>query len=115
MFLGRLGNGERLPFPWQLMPELITLTLLNATAQGSVVNQYDTTKICLTDKEIIKQIKIRQPYTPILENAFAITSGQAGNGERHRFLLLGHNFLSTEVISIKMCFWVRTLHALFVA
>ena len=23
------------------------------------------------------------------------------------FLLLGHNFLSTEVMSIKMCFWVE--------
>ena len=34
-------------------------------------------------------------------------------GKRRRFLLLGHNFLSTDVMSIKMCFWVE-LHMFFV-
>ena len=66
--------------------ELITLTLLNATASGSVVNQYDATKILLTDKEIIN-ISTFGNLTHPLQNAFAITSSNAGNGERRRFLL----------------------------
>ena len=47
---------------------LITLTLLNVTASGLVVNQYNATKIILTDKEIINKIKIWQPYTPIAKS-----------------------------------------------
>ena len=32
---------------------------------------------------------------------------KAGNGERRHFLLLGHNFLSTDIMLIKMYFWVE--------
>ena len=85
--------------------KLITLTLLNATAQGSVVNQYDTTKTCLTDKEIINKSKL-------LQNTFVVTSGERVMANDAVFFLLDHNFLSTEV-SIKMCFWVE-LYMFFV-
>ena len=60
----------------------LTQPLQNA----SVVNQYDTTKILLTDKEMINKSKFGNLTQP-LQNAFAITSGNAGNGERFRFLL----------------------------
>ena len=47
-----------------------------------------------------------------MQNEFAITSGNAGNGERRRFLLETITY-STEVMSIKMCFWVE-LYMFFV-
>ena len=55
--------------------ELITFTLLNVTAEGAVVNQYDTTKNCITDKEMINKSKFGNLTHP-LQNAFAITSGK---------------------------------------
>ena len=52
--------------------------------------------------------------THSLQNAFAITSGKWVMANlRRRFLLLGQYFLSTDVMSIKMCFWVE-LYMFFV-
>ena len=66
--------------------ELITLTLLNATALGLVVNQYDTTEILFTDKEIINKSKFGNLTHP-LQNVFAIASGNVGNSKQCHFLL----------------------------
>ena len=66
-----------LSFLWQLMPlKLITLTLLNAT---TFINQYDTTKILLTDLEIINKSDFSNLTRP-LQNAFAI--GNVANSKR---------------------------------
>ena len=67
--------------------KVITLTFLNATSKGSVVNQYDTTRILLTNKEIINKPKLGNLTHP-LQNVFAnFTPGNAGNGEQRHFLL----------------------------
>ena len=63
-------------------------------------------KNCLTDTEIINNQNSATLHTHIgkcVRNYLR----EAGNGERRRFLLLGHNFLSTKVMSIIMCFWVE--------